>query len=116
MSEIKGYQILGIFLIKFHSKLTPYLLKNYLKLLGMLLKKKIHLLNAHILHLMFTMAGTIDSTRDSNGIQNVPAFRDVLCDLDLWHAAPAELEKLLLEHFLELISVDHPQKVRKYCL
>ena len=49
MSENKGYQILG-----------------------MLLRKKIPLLNAHILHLMFTMAGTIDSGRDTNEIQNIP--------------------------------------------
>ena len=85
MSENKGYQILG-----------------------MLLRKKIPLLNAHILHLMFTMAGTIDSGRDTNGVQNIPAFRDILCDLELWHEAPAELEKLLLEHLLELVS--DPQK------
>ena len=81
MSENKGYQILG-----------------------MLLRKKIHLLNAHILHLMFTLAGTIDAGRDTNGIQNIPAFRDILCDLDLWHEAPSELEKLLMEHLLELVT------------
>ncbi len=38
------------------------------------------------------------------GIPNVPAFRDVLCDLELWHEAPAELEKSLFEHFFELIA------------
>jgi hypothetical protein len=78
--------------------------------LAMLLRKKIHLLNAHILHLMFTMAGTIDSGKDVVGIPNVPAFRDILCDLDLWHEAPAWLEKSLFEHFFELISDSGSQR------
>ena len=78
--------------------------------LAMLLRKKLSLLNSHILHLCFTMAGTLEAGngKDSEsgllGIPNVPAFRDVLCDLDLWHAAPSELEKSLFEHFFELIA------------
>ncbi len=72
--------------------------------LAMLFRKKIHLLNSHILHLMFTMAGTIDASKEVIGIPNVAAFRDVLCDLELWHKAPSDLEKSLFEHFLELTS------------
>ena len=77
--------------------------------LAMLLRKKAHLLNAHILHLMFTMAGTLDNPRSDHGTNglngiNVHIFRDVLCDLDLWHSAGGELEKSLFEHFLELIT------------
>lgn len=59
---------------------------------------------------MFTMAGTIDSdgneVSDSKEapIPNLAAFRDVLCDLELWHEAPDDLEKSLLEHFYELIA------------
>ena len=69
----------------------------------MLLRKKLPLLNAHILHLMFTMAGTVDSAKEVVGIPNVSAFRDVLCDLELWHGAPPDIEKSLFEHFYELI-------------
>ena len=81
--------------------------------LAMLLRKKSHLLNAHILHLMFTIAGTLDSGSGnrhysgdfpSNAFVNLDIFRDVLCDLDLWHSAPCDLEKSLYEHFLELVN------------
>ena len=73
--------------------------------LALLLRKKVSLFNSHILYLMFTMAGTIDTgTRDVGGIPNVAAFRDVLCDLELWHSAPQDLEKSLFEHFYELIA------------
>ena len=78
--------------------------------LAMLLRKKLHLLNAHILHLMFTMVGTIDAGKEVVGIPNVAAFRDILCDLDLWHDAPSELEKSLFEHFVELIADTGIQK------
>ena len=72
--------------------------------LAMLLRKKLPLLNAHILHLMFTMAGTVDSAKEVVGIPNIAAFRDILCDLELWHGAPSDIEKSLFEHFFELIS------------
>lgn len=80
--------------------------------LAMLLRKKSHLLNAHILHLMFTIAGTLDSSShrgsgsglDSSSFVNVDIFRDVLCDLDLWHSAPCDLEKSLYEHLFELVN------------
>jgi len=74
--------------------------------LAMLLRKKVALLNSHILYLMFTMAGTIDPGGGNleEGVPNVAAFRDVLCDLDLWHEAPAELERSLFEHFFELLA------------
>lgn len=49
--------------------------KGYLTL-AMLLRKKIIHLNSHILCLMFTMAGTIDSGREVVGIPNPSAFRD----------------------------------------
>ena len=72
--------------------------------LAMLLRKKVHLLNAHILHLMFTLAGTLDAGgKDVMGIPNVSAFRDVLCDFEMWHGSTGELEKSLFEHFYELI-------------
>jgi hypothetical protein len=78
--------------------------KGY-QVLAMLLRKKSSLLNSHILHLIFSMAGTIDVARDAAaGIPNPAVFRDVLCDLELWHSAPLECEKLLFEHFYELLA------------
>ena len=74
------------------------------QVLAMLLRKKSSFLNSHILHLIFTLVGTIDSSKETSGIPNLPAFRDLLCDLELWHQAPAEVEKSLFEHFFELIS------------
>ena len=41
------------------------------------------------------------------GIPNVAAFRDVLCDLELWHGAPPDVEKSLFEHFHELMASDN---------
>ena len=77
---------------------------NGYQVLAMLLRKKSTFLNSHILHLIFTLVGTIDSNKEISGIPNLPAFRDLLCDLELWHQAPAEVEKSLFEHFFELIS------------
>ena len=72
--------------------------------LAMLLRKKSSFLNSHILHLIFTLVGTIEAGKEVNGIPNQAAFKDLLCDLELWHAAPAEVEKSLFEHFFELLS------------
>jgi len=72
--------------------------------LAMLLRKKSSFLNSHILHLIFTLVGTVEAGKEVTGIPNQAAFRDLLCDLELWHAAPAEVEKSLFEHFFELLS------------
>jgi hypothetical protein len=72
--------------------------------LAMLLRKKSSFLNSHILHLIFTLVGTIEAGKEVSGIPNQSAFRDLLCDLELWHGAPAEVEKSLFEHFFELLS------------
>ena len=92
--------------------------------LAMLLRKKTHMLNSHVLYLVFTLAGTIDpgcgppapgptpgGGKESAegggggpGIPNVSAFRDVLCDLPLWCSAPDDLDKPLFEHFYELLA------------
>ena len=55
------------------------------QVLAMLLRKKSGFLNSHILHLIFTLVGTVDSRKEVGGIPNLPAFRDLLCDLQLWH-------------------------------
>ncbi|XP_071644042.1 WD repeat and FYVE domain-containing protein 3 isoform X2 [Temnothorax longispinosus] len=72
--------------------------------LAMLLRRKCPLLNSHILHLTFSLVGTVDSGRETSAIPNVTAFQDLLCDLQVWHEAPGELLRSLLEHLYELIA------------
>ncbi|XP_047001362.1 WD repeat and FYVE domain-containing protein 3 [Schistocerca americana] len=72
--------------------------------LAMLLRKKRPLLNSHILHLTFSLVGTVDSGRESSTIPNTTAFHDLLCDVEVWHEAPGELQRSLFEHLLELVS------------
>ena len=52
-------------------------------MLAVLFKKKRHLLNSHILHLTFSLVGTVDSGRESTVIPNKAAFEDLLCDLEV---------------------------------
>ncbi|KAF5299222.1 hypothetical protein FQA39_LY02395 [Lamprigera yunnana] len=72
--------------------------------LAMLLRRKRHLLNSHILHLCFSLVGTVDSGRETSAIPNLTAFQDLLCDLEVWHEAPGELLRSHLEHLYELTS------------
>lgn len=57
--------------------------KRAYQTLAMLLRKKKNLLNSHILHLTFSLVGTVDSGRESSSIPNVLAFQDLLCDLEV---------------------------------
>ncbi|VDM63087.1 unnamed protein product [Angiostrongylus costaricensis] len=77
--------------------------------LAVLLEDKANLLNSHILHMVFSMAGTLDTSREIATIPNSQAFEDLLCDLDVWAKAPEEQHKLLYEHFYELIT-DHQRE------
>ena len=52
-------------------------------MLAVLFKKKRLLLNSHILHLTFSLVGTVDSGRESTVIPNKAAFEDLLCDLEV---------------------------------
>lgn len=55
----------------------------FFQLLAMLLKKKRSLLNSHILHLTFSLVGTVDSGHETSIIPNSAAFQDLLCDFDV---------------------------------
>ncbi|KAL3875787.1 hypothetical protein ACJMK2_033704 [Sinanodonta woodiana] len=83
-------------------------IKGY-QILAMLYKKKQQLLNSHILHLTFSLVGTVDSGRESAIIPNTTAFEDLLCDLEVWHAAPGDLQRSLYEHFYELLTESSDQ-------
>jgi hypothetical protein len=56
--------------------------KGY-QMLAMLFRRKRHLLNSHILHLTFSLVGTVDSGRETTIIPNKSAFEDLLCDLEV---------------------------------
>lgn len=56
---------------------------HHLQLLAMLLKKKRSLLNSHILHLTFSLVGTVDSGHETSIIPNSTAFQDLLCDFEV---------------------------------
>ncbi|XP_027889562.1 WD repeat and FYVE domain-containing protein 3 isoform X1 [Xiphophorus couchianus] len=77
---------------------------NGYQLLAMLLKKKRSLLNSHILHLTFSLVGTVDSGHETSIIPNSTAFQDLLCDFEVWLHAPYELHLSLFEHFNELLT------------
>ena len=79
-------------------------MKTLFQTLAMLYKKKQQLLNSHILHLTFSLIGTLDSGKESSLIPNKRAFEDVLCDLEVWHDAPGDLQRSLYEHFYELLT------------
>ncbi|CAO2639174.1 WD repeat and FYVE domain-containing protein 3 [Lemmus lemmus] len=78
-------------------------IKGY-QLLAMLLKKKRSLLNSHILHLTFSLVGTVDSGHETSIIPNSTAFQDLLCDFEVWLHAPYDLHLSLFEHFIELLT------------
>ncbi|KAJ4438847.1 hypothetical protein ANN_14800 [Periplaneta americana] len=64
--------------------------------LAMLLRRKRPLLNSHILHLTFSLVGTVDSGRESSSIPNTTAFQDLLCDIEFIAATfPNSSEKNL---------------------
>ncbi|CCF23439.1 WD repeat and FYVE domain-containing protein 3 [Caenorhabditis elegans] len=90
------------------------------QILAVLLEDKAKMLNSHIMHMVFNVTGTADTSREhAPTISNPSAFEDLLCDLKVWKGAPSELHKMLLEHFYELIT-DHQlnnlQVVRKSSL
>ncbi|CAH1111054.1 unnamed protein product [Psylliodes chrysocephalus] len=78
--------------------------------LAMLLRRKRTLLNSHILHLAFSLVGTVDSGRESSAIPNKTAFQDLLCDLEVWHEAPGELLRSHLEHLYELAAESNEKR------
>ncbi|TMS39107.1 hypothetical protein L596_005682 [Steinernema carpocapsae] len=71
---------------------------------AMLLEEKCHLMNSHILHLVLSLVGTLDTSKEMVAIPNITAFEDLLCDLDVWRNAPADMHRLLYEHLYELLT------------
>ncbi|GMT24191.1 hypothetical protein PFISCL1PPCAC_15488, partial [Pristionchus fissidentatus] len=76
------------------------------QMLSILIEDKGHLLNSHIVHLIFALVGTLDTTRETASIPNVQAFEDVVADLHVWSGTTDEMHKMLFEHVYELV-IDH---------
>lgn len=72
------------------------------QILAFLLKNKKHLLNTHILHLVFSLVGTVRSDRESATIPCIKAFNDLLCDLEVWCSVQSEAE--FIKSFNDLLS------------
>ncbi|CAD5218465.1 unnamed protein product [Bursaphelenchus okinawaensis] len=81
--------------------------------LAVLLEEKISLVNSHILHLILSLAGTVDLAKEVTVIPSQQTFEDLLCDLELWMGAPDEVKKLLFEHFYELVIDSHRDNLAK---
>lgn len=71
--------------------------------LAILLEEKANLVNSHILHLILSLVGTVDVSKEITIIPNLQTFEDLLCDLDVWQNANEDVKKLLFEHFYELV-------------
>lgn len=84
--------------------------KRSYQTLAMFFKKKRNLLNSHILHLTFSLVGTVNSGQESSAIPNITSFQDLLCDLEIWHGAPNGLLRSLLEHLFELGSESNEKR------
>ncbi|XP_064419150.1 WD repeat- and FYVE domain-containing protein 4 [Latimeria chalumnae] len=83
---------------------------NGYKLLAFLLKKKSRLLSSRIFQLILSIAGTVELGCDSTLIHNQCAFRDILCDFEVWLNAPEGLDLVLFSHFLELLKSSSDQQ------
>jgi hypothetical protein len=70
----------------------------------MLLEEKANLMNSHILHLILSLVGTIDVSKEATIIPNIQTFEDLLCDLDVWWKnTPDDVKKLMFEHIYDLV-------------
>ena len=56
------------------------------------------------MHMVFSMTGTLDTSKETATIPCTQAFDDLLCDPDVWSKAPPDLHRMLYEHFYELIT------------
>ncbi|XP_078386858.1 WD repeat- and FYVE domain-containing protein 4 [Cetorhinus maximus] len=78
-------------------------IKGY-RLLALLLKRKVRLLNARIFQLILTIVGTAELGRGTSTIRNDSAFRDLLCDFEIWLNSPEMLDLQLFRHFVQLLK------------
>ncbi|XP_064174469.1 WD repeat- and FYVE domain-containing protein 4 isoform X1 [Anguilla rostrata] len=74
------------------------------KLLAFLLKTKSQLISHRTFQLILAIVGTMELGSGSVYVQNLSAFRDILCDLEVWQNAPDNLNLLVLNHFADILK------------
>ncbi|KAJ8361381.1 hypothetical protein SKAU_G00179060 [Synaphobranchus kaupii] len=74
------------------------------KLLAFLLKMKAHLISHRTFQLILAIVGTMELGSGSVYVQNLSAFRDILCDFEVWQNAPDNLDLLVLSHFADILK------------
>ncbi|KAG9341100.1 hypothetical protein JZ751_019854 [Albula glossodonta] len=74
------------------------------KLLAFLLKMKSHLISSRTFQLILSIVGTMELGSGSVYVQNLSAFRDILCDFEVWQKAPDNLDLLVLNHFADILK------------
>ncbi|KAG7462495.1 hypothetical protein MATL_G00185510 [Megalops atlanticus] len=74
------------------------------KLLAFLLKMKSGLISHRTFQLILSIVGTLELGSSSIYVQNLSAFRDILCDFEVWESAPDNLDLLVLNHFADILK------------
>ncbi|MGH0153416.1 UNVERIFIED_CONTAM: hypothetical protein FKN15_025858 [Acipenser sinensis] len=77
---------------------------NGYKFLAFLLKLKSSLLSNRIFQLILSIVGTMELGSGAAKIQNHSAFKDILCDFEVWQNAPDNLDFILLTHYVDLLK------------
>ena len=62
----------------------------------MLLRSKSHLVNSNILHLTYTLVGTVDSEQESSAIPNLIAFKDLLAGKEVGGLKSSDFQSKLV--------------------
>ncbi|MGH0139782.1 UNVERIFIED_CONTAM: hypothetical protein FKN15_070093 [Acipenser sinensis] len=67
-------------------------------------KLKSSLLSNRIFQLILLIVGTMELGSGAVAIQNHSAFKDILCDFEIWQNAPENLDFILLTHYVDLLK------------
>ncbi|KAJ8248534.1 hypothetical protein GJAV_G00243040 [Gymnothorax javanicus] len=77
---------------------------NGYKLLAFLLRVKSQLISHRTFQLILGIVGTMELGTGSVSVQNLDAFRDILCDFEIWRNAPDNLDLLVIKHFADILK------------
>ncbi|XP_039994634.1 WD repeat- and FYVE domain-containing protein 4 isoform X3 [Xiphias gladius] len=77
---------------------------NGYKLLAFLLKMKRSLVSYRTLQLVLYLSGSVELSAGSGCLQNIPAFQDLLCDLEVWQNTSDNLDLSVVNHFAEILK------------
>ena len=80
----------------------------------MLLRGKSRLINSNILHLTFTLVGTVDSEHENSCIPNPIAFRDLLAGILQLRSLCVDFSSIM--HSLQKLSICSMYGVHTACV